>query len=360
MRSGFVLIHSVFLNLSSFVFSVLLAWTLTNALLAAVIITTNDNKTANKAVNGYMAFLLYSVAGLACKFHSLNLKYGIRQLTPGVFSREVCRVSNIYDCQTVCWRVNSEASPFLSRHFFWISYWNPDIYIPGPDPRFFLSLFLSPHNGVFNTLQKNMLYLFSSFENTNRRFPTSRISVVVRRVTSTFLGGGITAFTVCSRSIFRISNGSAVPTVEMTLTRGGAESTIGVRRAAFVHGGFSDPEWCAIEWHYFNRRSGSQTRKKRRARVIWYVSIANSWMTFGTWKLCGVLIMTNATSELPVRFVFGSCRRRFGKLRMWVAEVRWKVVWKDNSMLRLRVHRVIKSVPSAFELAAPISRRAGG
>jgi len=45
--------------------NVLLAWTLTNALLAAVITATNDNQTANKAVNGYMAFLLYSVAGLA-------------------------------------------------------------------------------------------------------------------------------------------------------------------------------------------------------------------------------------------------------------------------------------------------------
>jgi hypothetical protein len=45
--------------------SVLLAWTLSNALLAAVITATNDLSTANKAVNGYMVFLLYSVAGLA-------------------------------------------------------------------------------------------------------------------------------------------------------------------------------------------------------------------------------------------------------------------------------------------------------
>lgn len=52
--------------------SVLLAWTLSNALLAAVITATNDVSTANKAVNGYMAFLLYSVAGLACEFFFLS------------------------------------------------------------------------------------------------------------------------------------------------------------------------------------------------------------------------------------------------------------------------------------------------
>jgi hypothetical protein len=50
-----------------FFISVLLAWTLSNALLAAVITATNDLSSANKAVNGYMAFLLYSVAGLACE-----------------------------------------------------------------------------------------------------------------------------------------------------------------------------------------------------------------------------------------------------------------------------------------------------
>jgi len=48
-------------------YSVLLAWTLSNGLLAAIITTTNDNGTANRAVNGYMAFLLFSVAGLACE-----------------------------------------------------------------------------------------------------------------------------------------------------------------------------------------------------------------------------------------------------------------------------------------------------
>ena len=54
----------------SFLFSVLLAWVLTNALLAAAITTTNDKAStsgADKAVDGYMAFLLASVAGLACE-----------------------------------------------------------------------------------------------------------------------------------------------------------------------------------------------------------------------------------------------------------------------------------------------------
>lgn len=52
----------------SFRTNVLLAWTLSNGLLAAAITSTNGNAAtsgANKAVNGYMAFLLYSVAGLA-------------------------------------------------------------------------------------------------------------------------------------------------------------------------------------------------------------------------------------------------------------------------------------------------------
>ncbi|KAF8187725.1 glycosyltransferase family 2 protein [Pholiota molesta] len=48
--------------------NVLLAWVLTNALLGAAITTTNASAAvsgANKAVNGYMGFLLASVAGLA-------------------------------------------------------------------------------------------------------------------------------------------------------------------------------------------------------------------------------------------------------------------------------------------------------
>ncbi|KAG6896261.1 hypothetical protein C0992_009418 [Termitomyces sp. T32_za158] len=45
--------------------NVLLAWTLSNALLAAVVASANDTQSANTAVNGYMAFILFSVAGLA-------------------------------------------------------------------------------------------------------------------------------------------------------------------------------------------------------------------------------------------------------------------------------------------------------
>ncbi|KAG6876728.1 hypothetical protein C0993_000782 [Termitomyces sp. T159_Od127] len=45
--------------------NVLLAWTLSNALLAAVVVSANDTQSANTAVNGYMAFILFSVAGLA-------------------------------------------------------------------------------------------------------------------------------------------------------------------------------------------------------------------------------------------------------------------------------------------------------
>lgn len=51
--------------------SVLLAWVLSNSLLAAAITSTNSKASdggANKAVTGYMAFLLASVAGLACEF----------------------------------------------------------------------------------------------------------------------------------------------------------------------------------------------------------------------------------------------------------------------------------------------------
>ena len=47
----------------------LLAWVLSNALLGAAITSTNNKAKddgANAVVTGYMAFLLYSVAGLAC------------------------------------------------------------------------------------------------------------------------------------------------------------------------------------------------------------------------------------------------------------------------------------------------------
>jgi chitin synthase len=56
---------------ASFRTNVLLAWTLSNALLGAAIVTATG-KAATKGsaatVNGYMAFILFSVAGLACKW----------------------------------------------------------------------------------------------------------------------------------------------------------------------------------------------------------------------------------------------------------------------------------------------------
>jgi len=48
--------------------NVLLAWTLTNGLLAAAITSTAGKADAQKVVSGYMAFLLFSVAGLACEY----------------------------------------------------------------------------------------------------------------------------------------------------------------------------------------------------------------------------------------------------------------------------------------------------
>jgi hypothetical protein len=59
--------------------SVLLAWVLSNCLLAATITTTNANaatKGASAAVSGYMTFLLYSVALLACMFFNSPLLFG--------------------------------------------------------------------------------------------------------------------------------------------------------------------------------------------------------------------------------------------------------------------------------------------
>lgn len=60
-------------------YSVLLAWVLTNALLGAAITSTNASAAvsgANSAVNGYMGFLLASVAGLACAYHSFGSSTG--------------------------------------------------------------------------------------------------------------------------------------------------------------------------------------------------------------------------------------------------------------------------------------------
>jgi chitin synthase len=47
-----------------------LAWTLSNGALAATVVTLTEKGTtnANAMVAGYMGFVLYSVAGLACTF----------------------------------------------------------------------------------------------------------------------------------------------------------------------------------------------------------------------------------------------------------------------------------------------------
>jgi chitin synthase len=50
--------------------NVLLAWTLSNALLGAAVVSATSkaqDSSASSAVKGYMTFLLYSVAGLACE-----------------------------------------------------------------------------------------------------------------------------------------------------------------------------------------------------------------------------------------------------------------------------------------------------
>ena len=68
---GFGVGFGAVLMVLSFAFSVLLAWVLTNGLLAAGITSTNTKASdggANRAVNGYMGFLLASVAILACEF----------------------------------------------------------------------------------------------------------------------------------------------------------------------------------------------------------------------------------------------------------------------------------------------------
>jgi chitin synthase len=68
-------------TVNSHYFSVLLAWTLSNGALAAIVVAAtergagSDQKSAaqaNAMVKGYMAFLLFSVAGLACTYRSLD------------------------------------------------------------------------------------------------------------------------------------------------------------------------------------------------------------------------------------------------------------------------------------------------
>jgi len=87
-------------------YSVLLAWVLTNALLGAAITSTNDKATdagANKAVSGYMTFLLYSVAGLACE---LFFSIYERLVLTIIHSCSLCWIIGVHDHSSLCWRVS--------------------------------------------------------------------------------------------------------------------------------------------------------------------------------------------------------------------------------------------------------------
>lgn len=56
---------------------------------------------ANSAVNGYMAFLLYSVAILACESQLPCKPFGF--LKNFACSYSICGIDDIYDCKIVCW-----------------------------------------------------------------------------------------------------------------------------------------------------------------------------------------------------------------------------------------------------------------
>ena len=59
---------------------------------------------ANTAVNGYMAFLLYSVAVIACEF-SIACKPLFIYLN-FTCSCSICGIDDVYDCKNVCWWVS--------------------------------------------------------------------------------------------------------------------------------------------------------------------------------------------------------------------------------------------------------------
>ena len=83
--------------------SVLLAWVLTNSLLAASITSTNASGAgagANAAVSGYMTFLLYSVALLACELAFLLFRRFFCKLR--LCSCEILWVDVVLDYSDVC------------------------------------------------------------------------------------------------------------------------------------------------------------------------------------------------------------------------------------------------------------------
>lgn len=89
----------------------LLAWVLTNCLLAATITSTNAKAStagASAAVSGYMAFLLYSVAFLACMSFSSFCPWMAYVLF--LNSRKVLRVDGVYHHSDVCWGVEEDVS----------------------------------------------------------------------------------------------------------------------------------------------------------------------------------------------------------------------------------------------------------
>ena len=63
---------------------------------------------ANNAVNGYMAFLLYSVAILACEsqFLVLTFFFGFFKNFNFLGSCTIYWIDDLYGCKIICWRVS--------------------------------------------------------------------------------------------------------------------------------------------------------------------------------------------------------------------------------------------------------------
>ena len=88
--------------------SVLLAWTLSNALLGAAIVQANgkaEDQGAQNSVKGYMAFLLFSVAGLACELFFPFLCLCIDVLFSS--SHSLYRLDDVHGHSVVRWRIET-------------------------------------------------------------------------------------------------------------------------------------------------------------------------------------------------------------------------------------------------------------